>query len=533
MDTNSWQNAGEQIKKLVQDAVEQQDFSRLGETISDVVNDTVNEFQASLKENLGRGGDGWRSGSRRTYRSSEPYADFKETYQSSDQRREERETGGASGRYDDAERIYQSTNREAADRIRRDMQEKKKKSKNPSTQLIVPGEISGNVMKWTGYSVGGACGLAVGILGVVGLAVGLVPPVLVPAGILAIVFAGGMALGRSGSAKVKLAKRFRRYCSVLGDRTYCLVEELAAAAGQSTKAVRKDLKKMIDRGYFKEGYLDGKETLLITDKETYQQYLSAQTEYERRRVMDEQAASERRSGSSQGYGGQGVSGSSQSYGGQGVSGSGQGYGGQGVSGSGQGYGGQGASGSSQGYGNQGASGSSQGQASQSASGATGSHETADDWGNLSNVSQECREIVEEGLRYVRHIRECNDRLPGEEISEKLDRLELVVTRIFREVAKNPDNAGDLKKMMSYYLPTTSKLLDAYCELDGQPVKGQNIEGTKQEIESALDTINTAFENLLDSMFQDAAWDISSDISVLNTMLAQEGLTGGNDFSNAL
>ena len=32
------------------------------------------------------------------------------------------------------------------------------------------------------------------------------------------------------------------------------------------------------------------------------------------------------------------------------------------------------------------------------------------------------------------------------------------------------------------------------------------------------------EKLLDDLFQTTAWDISSDISVLQTMLAQEGLT---------
>ena len=52
-----------------------------------------------------------------------------------------------------------------------------------------------------------------------------------------------------------------------------------------------------------------------------------------------------------------------------------------------------------------------------------------------------------------------------------------------------------------------------------------MENTKKEIEAALDTINTAFGNLLDSLFEETAWDISTDISVLNTMLAQEGLTG--------
>ena len=52
----------------------------------------------------------------------------------------------------------------------------------------------------------------------------------------------------------------------------------------------------------------------------------------------------------------------------------------------------------------------------------------------------------------------------------------------------------------------------------------SIISSKQEIEKTLDTLNMAFEKLLDELFQDTAWDLSSDISVLNTMLAQEGLT---------
>ena len=62
-------------------------------------------------------------------------------------------------------------------------------------------------------------------------------------------------------------------------------------------------------------------------------------------------------------------------------------------------------------------------------------------------------------------------------------------------------------------------------MDKQPVKGENNESSKREIEATLDTLNTAFEKLLDSLFQAAAWDVSSDISVLNTMLAKEGLKG--------
>ena len=101
-----------------------------------------------------------------------------------------------------------------------------------------------------------------------------------------------------------------------------------------------------------------------------------------------------------------------------------------------------------------------------------------------------------------------------------------MNRIFEQVKKEPSSADELHKLMNYYLPTTKKLLSAYVELDKQDTVGENIQQTKKEIDTAMDTINLAFENLLDSLFQDMAWDISSDISVMKTMMAQDGLTEG-------
>ena len=97
-------------------------------------------------------------------------------------------------------------------------------------------------------------------------------------------------------------------------------------------------------------------------------------------------------------------------------------------------------------------------------------------------------------------------------------------KIFDRVEQNPASVGDIRKMMEYYLPTTIKLLQAYQDLDAQPVQGENIISSKKEIEKTLDTLNRAFEKLLDDLFQETAWDVSTDISVLHTMLAQEGLT---------
>ncbi len=133
-------------------------------------------------------------------------------------------------------------------------------------------------------------------------------------------------------------------------------------------------------------------------------------------------------------------------------------------------------------------------------------------------------VLDRGNAFLEELRRCNDAIPGEQISEKISHMELIVERIFDRAEEHPEIVPDLKKLMDYYLPMTVKLLNAYAEMDAQPVQGDTIQASKREIEGTLDTLNMAFEKLLDSVFEDTAMDISSDISVLNTLLAQEGLT---------
>ncbi|MBQ2995232.1 MAG: hypothetical protein IJD56_07010, partial [Peptococcaceae bacterium] len=54
--------------------------------------------------------------------------------------------------------------------------------------------------------------------------------------------------------------------------------------------------------------------------------------------------------------------------------------------------------------------------------------------------------------------------------------------------------------------------------------------TMQKVESIMDNIVTSFEKQLDSLFGAEALDISTDITVLEGMLAREGLTDTKPFS---
>lgn len=146
--------------------------------------------------------------------------------------------------------------------------------------------------------------------------------------------------------------------------------------------------------------------------------------------------------------------------------------------------------------------------------------------DISEMTDEER-LIEEGKLYLKQIKEANDAIPGEEISQKLERLEIITGKIFSYVASHPEKVPETRKFMDYYMPTTLKLVCAYKEFDAQDIQGDTIKTAKDEIEHSLDMVNEAFENLFDSLFQDEAMDISSDISVLKTMLKQEGLMGSD------
>ena len=138
--------------------------------------------------------------------------------------------------------------------------------------------------------------------------------------------------------------------------------------------------------------------------------------------------------------------------------------------------------------------------------------------------QELHSIVAEGMEYIRHLRDLNDRIEGEAISEKLYQLENLLKEIFDRVQEHPEQMHRMHKLMDYYLPTMLKLVEQYAEFDEISSPGEDILDAKKEIEKTLDMINQAFVTLLNNLFRDAAFDASADAQVLQTMLAREGLT---------
>ena len=134
-------------------------------------------------------------------------------------------------------------------------------------------------------------------------------------------------------------------------------------------------------------------------------------------------------------------------------------------------------------------------------------------------------LIKERDRAVGEMRRLNDSIEDEEISAQIDHLEEVTRKIIGEVVKQPKKLPQIRRFLNYFLPTTLKILNAYDRMDAAGIAGDNISATKSKVENMMGTIVQAFDKQLDSLFGAEAMDISTDITVMENLLAQEGLSG--------
>lgn len=329
---------------------------------------------------------------------------------------------------------------------------RRKSNRQRPTNILPPGLSSKITSAGTASIVIGITGAVISVYfllyGLINMIIGLhgFGPV-----IAAIVFCGifGYLAGR-GFSERHLADRARRYVKICGEKMYSQVAALASAMGYKPSKVKKDIRKMLRKGYFPQGYLDDEETTLMLTDEIYK-------EYQRTKNYSVTAT----------------------------------------------------------------------EAINNAKVAKEEEVNLPDTEAVKNLSEEQKAellvMLKDGRNYIERLHNLNQDIPGEAITKKLYDLEALLTEIFMRITEHPEQMGRMHKLMDYYLPTMIKLVEAYADYDKVSSPGEEIINAKKDIENTLDTINEAFVQLLNNLFQDSIWDVTSDAQVLTAMLKQEGL----------
>lgn len=412
MDKRDLSNLGDQILDSVESAIRSMDFKELNKTISDSVNDALDEARNQMQKH----GDMGRFSSSKSYRSqssegAEPYAKTK--------KRQESEPG-----YQAFQTSYPGSKKAGVGQAPKPREEGIKINNN--------GRVAGIL-----FTVFGSIGL--GLMTLVLLVMWIIamvakPDLWVIGGASLIVASFGAVFGFMLKGGIDMGNRIKRgklYAKQAGKKMYCTIEELAALVGKSKEFVRKDVQKMMELRIFSKAYLDEQKTCLMLSEDTYKQYLECQKALKERNKIEIEE-------------------------------------------------------------------------------------------DKQKFSKEFEDMMAVGRNYLNMLKEANDAIPGEVISQKISDLEDVIRRIFDTVSKHPEQGKEMERFMDYYLPTTVKLVNAYRDFDSAGSRGENVNAAKAEIEKTLDTIQKAFERLLDDLYEDAVLDVTTDASVIQTMLKKDG-----------
>ncbi len=141
-------------------------------------------------------------------------------------------------------------------------------------------------------------------------------------------------------------------------------------------------------------------------------------------------------------------------------------------------------------------------------------------------------IVEEGNRALSEMGRLYMSIKDNDVRSKINELMRITDKITQDAIADPSDIPQIKKFMNYYLPTTIKLLNSYDRMSAIGVEGENLDKSMKNINDMLDAAIVAYKKRLDSLFANQALDIETDIDVMNTMLAREGLTENRDFQVA-
>ena len=148
---------------------------------------------------------------------------------------------------------------------------------------------------------------------------------------------------------------------------------------------------------------------------------------------------------------------------------------------------------------------------------------------IKSYGPEIDPILAEGRRALSEMGRLYSSIKDPEVRKKINELMRITDKITQDAIADPSDIPQIKKFMNYYLPTTIKLLNSYDRMSSQGIEGENLSRSMSNINEMLDDAIVAYKKRLDSLFENQALDIETDIEVMNTMLAREGLTGRKDF----
>lgn len=143
---------------------------------------------------------------------------------------------------------------------------------------------------------------------------------------------------------------------------------------------------------------------------------------------------------------------------------------------------------------------------------------------VTTGDQQVDALLADGKAAVRELQQIGAKVKDRTVADKVKKISDLTAKLYDDVKKDPSDFRPVRRFTDYYRPTTEKLLRRYTELQDSEIDAENISGAKHRIEEMLDSIITAYQKELNSLYENDLVDITADIQVMEKKMAAEGLT---------
>lgn len=131
-------------------------------------------------------------------------------------------------------------------------------------------------------------------------------------------------------------------------------------------------------------------------------------------------------------------------------------------------------------------------------------------------------VLENAKKQNKRIIEAKSYIDNDEIKAYLTSINDSTSKIIKTIEKKPKKIKNIDNFFDYYLPITVKIINRYDEIENNNLSSKDSKKFMTSTINMLASIDKAFRNILNNLYQKEIIDMSAEMKVFSSMLKADG-----------
>ena len=131
-------------------------------------------------------------------------------------------------------------------------------------------------------------------------------------------------------------------------------------------------------------------------------------------------------------------------------------------------------------------------------------------------------VLENAKKQNKRIIEAKSYINNYEIKAYLTSINESTSKIIKAIEKTPKKIKNIDNFFDYYLPITVKIINRYDEIENNDLSSKDSKKFMSSTINMLSSIDKAFKNILNNLYQKEIIDMSAEMKVFSSMLKADG-----------